>query len=253
MKRLLAAAVIAIPLTAWGQGGPPLLTDDPGTPGDRHWEINIAVTSESSSDALHFETPIADINYGLGERIQLKYEVPLVFSKPAGVGSSVGFEQSIAGVKWRFLDKESAGVAISTYPQITFSTPVPGVMRLSKNVSPATGSQFLLPIELEEDVTLLGHDFELNQEVGYNAVSGAGAWRYGVVVGHEVSQGIMLLWELNGNVATAFTSDDLVTNIGSEIELSKELSLLLSAGRSLREPSGVSVNYLGYLGVQFRL
>jgi len=31
------------------QGGPPLLTDDPGTPGHRNWEINIAST--------HFRSP----------------------------------------------------------------------------------------------------------------------------------------------------------------------------------------------------
>src|SRR6266849_7689835 len=27
---------------AFAQGGPPMLTDDPGTPGNRHWEINTA-------------------------------------------------------------------------------------------------------------------------------------------------------------------------------------------------------------------
>jgi len=28
---------------AHAQGGPPMLTDDPGTPGDGKWEVNIAV------------------------------------------------------------------------------------------------------------------------------------------------------------------------------------------------------------------
>ncbi len=58
------------------QGGPPLITDDPGTPGDGNWEINIAFTAEKRKTVRSYENPILDINYGLGDRIQLKYEVP---------------------------------------------------------------------------------------------------------------------------------------------------------------------------------
>ncbi len=58
------------------QGGPPLITDDPGTPGDGNWEINIAFTTKKRRTVRSYETPILDINYGLGDRIQLKYEVP---------------------------------------------------------------------------------------------------------------------------------------------------------------------------------
>src|SRR5215831_18405962 len=31
----------ALATSALAQGGPPMVTDDPGTPGDGHWEINI--------------------------------------------------------------------------------------------------------------------------------------------------------------------------------------------------------------------
>ena len=39
---------VFLPLRVLAQGGPPLITDDPGTPGDGHWEINIAEQSETT-------------------------------------------------------------------------------------------------------------------------------------------------------------------------------------------------------------
>ena len=70
------ALVPVCSFAVFAQGGPPLLTDDPGTPGNRNWEINIASTQFFSPGENEVETPLLDINYGLGDRIQLKYEVP---------------------------------------------------------------------------------------------------------------------------------------------------------------------------------
>src|SRR4051794_37439935 len=56
------------------QGGPPMITDDPGTPGDGHWEINVALTTERRPGERVTEMPLVDINYGIGDRLQLKYE-----------------------------------------------------------------------------------------------------------------------------------------------------------------------------------
>jgi len=56
------------------QGGPPLITDDPGTPGDGKWEINVAFEAEKRGTQRSYAIPLLDINYGLGDRIQLKYE-----------------------------------------------------------------------------------------------------------------------------------------------------------------------------------
>jgi len=60
------------------QAGPPLLTRGPGTPGDGHWENNVAITVEKARTHQRFEAPLMDLNYGLGERIQLKFEMPWV-------------------------------------------------------------------------------------------------------------------------------------------------------------------------------
>jgi len=46
--RRLAIAVFAAcaARAAFGQGGPPMITDDPGTPGPGKWENNIAIAFE---------------------------------------------------------------------------------------------------------------------------------------------------------------------------------------------------------------
>ena len=91
-----------LPLAA--QGGPPLRTDDPGTPGNRNWEINVASTQFWSKSEREFESPLLDINYGLGDRIQLKYEVPYRFDSDHGAPFKSGIGNSLLGVKWRFYE-----------------------------------------------------------------------------------------------------------------------------------------------------
>ena len=61
---------------ARAQGGPPLITDDPDTPGPGYWEINVATIFERHSHSHTLELPRVDANYGVGRRIQLKLEMP---------------------------------------------------------------------------------------------------------------------------------------------------------------------------------
>jgi hypothetical protein len=63
------ARVPVCSFVVFAQGGPPLLTDDPGTPGNRKWEINIANTQFFSPGENEIETPLLDINYGLVSRV----------------------------------------------------------------------------------------------------------------------------------------------------------------------------------------
>ncbi len=113
---LLLGGVYLLPAApAWGQGGPPFRTDDPDTPGNRHWEINFGFIGDRNPGAGGYQTPDVDMNYGLGDRIQLKYELPLAIAEtraqiatsgtPA-TGSVViaGLGESLLGVKWRFFE-----------------------------------------------------------------------------------------------------------------------------------------------------
>ncbi|HMG06747.1 MAG TPA: hypothetical protein VK581_14915, partial [Chthoniobacterales bacterium] len=77
MRGLTTASLVAAAICAFdthqarAQGGPPMITDDPGTPGNRKWEINLAVTFEHRPNETSFDVPGIDLNYGVGENIQL--------------------------------------------------------------------------------------------------------------------------------------------------------------------------------------
>jgi len=58
----------------FAQGGPPYYTNDPGTPGNMNWEINFGYMPFLYNGQSLTHTPDVDINFGVGDRIQLTYE-----------------------------------------------------------------------------------------------------------------------------------------------------------------------------------
>jgi len=75
---------------AQGQAGPPFRTDDPETPGNKHWEINFGWVGDRNPAAGAYQVPDFDINYGLGDRIQLKYELPIAIEESRVLQPAVG-------------------------------------------------------------------------------------------------------------------------------------------------------------------
>jgi hypothetical protein len=109
------ALPIFLTITANAQGGPPFRTDDPETPGNQRWEINFGWIGDRNPAAGAYQVPDFDINYGLGDRIQLKYEIPIAIEEtrpepatsqsPAVSGRVIGgLGESLLGVKWRFYE-----------------------------------------------------------------------------------------------------------------------------------------------------
>ena len=179
LARLALALLISIqPILAVAQGGPPMVTDDPGTPGDKHWEINIAGLLDSNADQNLLQFPYFDINYGLGERLQLKIETGWVVLRGDGPQTKNGADTVLVGVKWRFLDEDHAGIAISTYPQIQFHH------FFSSNDPELTepGNQYILPVEF----TKTFGNWEINPELGY---------LYGTVVSSDLFYGVVFAFE----------------------------------------------------------
>jgi hypothetical protein len=96
-------------LQAHAQAGPPFRTDDPETPGNQHWEINFGFIGDRNPAAGAYQVPDFDINYGLGDRLQLKYELPIAIeetrpqpNQPGHVLGGLG--ESLLGIKWRFYE-----------------------------------------------------------------------------------------------------------------------------------------------------
>jgi hypothetical protein len=100
---------------ACAQGGPPFRTDDPETPGNKHLEINFGFIGARNPAGGAYQVPDFDLNYGLGDRIQLKYELPISIAEtrpqPATSGQPPtsgqvigGLGESLLGIKWRFYE-----------------------------------------------------------------------------------------------------------------------------------------------------
>lgn len=236
-RLLIALAGLFISLstsTVRAQGGPPLITDDPGTPGDSNWEVNLAVTYERLRAERVIEAPLVDVNYGVGERLQLKAEVPFVWQDDLEANERLEeFGNPEFGVKWRFLDEEDAGVAVSVYPQLELDTP---------------DVRFLLPVQVARHFGRWG----VNGEVGYNLVEAdEDEWVYGVAVSYEVSERLELVGEVHGEADEDFEQDQLVFNLGFRHGLTDNIGLLFAAGRSLRESGEDEPDLLVYAGVQF--
>ena len=112
----LLLAGSCLPFQVQAQAGPPLITNDPDTPGDGHWEINLAVSGAHSRAGWDLAAPDLDVNYGWGERIQLSVHLPWNHQRV-----DAGHWQSGAGpvefaLRWRFVDEERAGFAMAIQP-----------------------------------------------------------------------------------------------------------------------------------------
>jgi hypothetical protein len=240
-SRLLALFCLAVSASALAQGGPPMLTDDPGTPGDGHWEINLGAIAAHPPGRWSIAAPDADINYGWGDHVQLKVDVPWVSSREDGRWKS-GVGVANAGLKWRFVDKEQAGVSISTYPQ--FSRAVLG-SSTRRGISDA-GHQFLVPVEIAAEV----NGTEVAAEVGRNFGSGGAnsQWIAGVVAAHACGPDRECMAEIHTTQAPGARIATL--NFGLHWQLSDSLSLLSAVGRDFGSRSADRRSALVYLGVQ---
>ena len=244
-QRVCFLILAVFPLLSTAQGGPPFITDDPGTPGDGNWEINVAFTTERHPDERIFNTPILDINYGLGPRIQLKYQVPYLVVGTNGSPTRSGLGKSLAGVKWRFFENEERGLEISTYPQLEFDNPTSSAERGLVD----GGVRFFLPIEVTKKVGPV----EINPEIGYWFAGNPGAaWATGVVVARQVSKRLELDGEFYATADTHGADHWTTFGGGGRFKLSGPMVLLFMAGRSFRGPASGQPQLFGYLGMQFQ-
>jgi hypothetical protein len=238
----VAVALILFPPGALAQGGPPLITDDPDTPGPGYWEINLAGIVEKSHAEVK-AAPLADINYGVGPRIQLKFEVPWLNVRETGKPVQAGLGNSNIGVKWRFLGQEGQSIAWATYPQVEVNTG--RVMARKGFVN--EGSQFLHRPKSRSRYPAL------NGGVGRNFVQNV--TMDGSLNGEEVvtgDRGFVLVGELSGERSGASTAE-LIVNVGARKKLSRQIVLLTAAGGGVHGPADERPQLRLYIGLQLNL
>jgi hypothetical protein len=226
---------------AFAQGGPPLVTDDPETPGNGHWEINLATIASHTSGRWEIAAPDADVNYGWGEHVQLKLDVPWNFVHETDQRWRSGLGAANAGVKWRFVDIEDSGFSMSTYPQFSWNW----LSSSARRGISTPGRQFFLPIEA---ATVVG-EYALDAEVGRNFVQyGSSQWAAGFVVAHSCGENLECLGEVR-ETSAAHNSQTLL-NFGVHWKLNESLVLLAAAGREFGARTDDQQRLLVYFGVQ---
>jgi hypothetical protein len=227
-------------VTAFAQGGPPLVSDDPGTPGDGHWEINIATIASHTAGLTQWSLPDLDLNYGWGERIQLKLDTPWLVNDRSGGKTASGLGASIWGVKWRFLDGGESGVQMSTYPQWTSS-----LISSSRRGLTEPENQFFLPVEVAMKVG----EFELDSEIGRNFLSRAeDSWEGGVILAHDCPHGVECLMEVHETLEP-HDSQTLI-NLGARWKFATSYAVLFAIGRDIGPATDTRQTVLFYLGLQ---
>ncbi|MBI4774719.1 MAG: transporter [Deltaproteobacteria bacterium] len=237
---MIALASVASPALA----GPPLITDDPGTPGDGNWEINFAFAMERRDSETRFEAPILDVNYGWGDHVQLKFEIPWIILHEEGDSTKNGIGNSSLGVKWRFLGEKTDGFSVSFYPKLEFNTP--GSSSDDRGLVDK-GTSFAIPFQAAKGFGPVG----LNLDLGYAFIEhNRNEWLCGLALSYEISDRFKLVGELAGNALSDFNEHELVTNLGAVWQVSKHLALPMSVGRSIHDSEGDGAELLSYIGVQ---
>jgi len=219
-----------------------MITDDPGTPGAGKWEDNIAFAFEHRSGETLYDTPGIDLNYGVGEHIQLTLQGGPVLLKRSGHGVVGGLGGTEAAVKWRFLDEEQAGVDVSMFPRIIFNVQQSSVRRGIAG----PGTRFQIPFEVAKKFG----PWHVDAEFGPLAITvGRSEWLYGIVGGLELSKTTMVMAELHNTSRMNFTENVLTGNVGLRHELSETRILIISVGHEIHSPDE-SLSLIGYFGMQ---
>jgi len=183
-----------------------MITDDPGTPGNGKWENNLAIIFEHRPNETSIDVPEVDLNYGVGDHIQLTLQNAPVLLKRSGHGLIGGLSSTEAAVKWRFLDESTSGFDMSMFPRVIFNVSQSSVRRgLAED-----GTRFQMPFEIAKG---LGR-WHADAEFGPRATTvGRSELLSGIVCGFDLSKPTMLMAELHDESRMNFSRDVLTLNV----------------------------------------
>jgi hypothetical protein len=237
--------LILTPGIARSQGGPPFLTNDPGTPGNAHWEINLGSMQSIARSAASYQVPQIDLNFGVGDRIQLTYEIPYVLQSSEGEARESGWGNGYTGVKWRFLDQGENGWQMSVFPQLET-----GGSALARSEGLAVpGPRYFLPLEITRQLGPLDVDFEAGY---YLAGKATGERTLGLVAGRPVTERLELDAEIYDDRGYG-GSHSTTLDFGGRFKLRRGIIALFMAGCSVTGPGNAQAQFVGYIGVQVLL
>src|SRR4029079_3168631 len=163
---------------------------------------NFAITFEHRSGETAYDVPAIDLNYGLGEHIQLTLQTAPMLLKRSDHGVIGGLGGTEAAVKWRFLDEATSGLDMSMFPRVIFNVSQSSVRRgLAED-----GTRFQIPFQAAKTFGRV----HLDAEFGTRArTGGRSEWLYGIVAGFDAAKSTMLMAELHDESRMNFSRDVL--------------------------------------------
>ena len=225
-----------------------MITDDPGTPGNGHWEINVAWTDQEAPGSTLLGLPLLDANYGVGDRIQLNYQGSWNELRDSGQPAQGGMSDSQLAVKWRFYDAGETGLQVSMYPRITF----PNQASDSDQRGAADpNTTFLLPFEVRRDLGPVSVNVDFGHT--FSSARDERSWMGGLCLGHEVAKGWELDAEVHVTASDGLGRSEIILNAGTRYDFSEHATLLLAIGSDARDSLGPRTSLLTYVGLQVRL
>jgi hypothetical protein len=220
-----------------------MISDDPGTPGNGKWENNLAIIFEHRPNETSIDVPEIDLNYGVGEHIQLTLQNAPVLLKRSGHGLIGGLGSTEAAVKWRFLDEATSGLDMSMFPRVIFNVVQSSVRRgLAEQ-----GTRFQIPFQMAKTFGRWHADVEVGPRA---RTVGQSEWLDGIVCGFDLAKPTMLMAELHDESRMNFTRDVLTLNFGLRHEFTENYILIVSMGHELRSHDQPTA-FIGYFGMQF--
>lgn len=271
------------------RGGPPLITDDPDTPGRNQWEINLSYGLSITEESIERE-PIRRQEFAFDlanrgfDRLGLLDGLDPLEPKPRSVRRRA-YEHELPLIDINY--------GVTDWDQIKLEIPViisdpadgsteggfgnllvgykfrfldesaaplslslypqvelpTGARRLGENRKPA----YLLPLQAGRH--LLDDRLFVYGEIGFAAAPGKcgdDEWFYGVAAEYELVDGFTVLGEINGNAPTHGASEsDVLFNVGFKWAIHENVSLMAAMGQSLRSSGPDHPEFVGFWGLQF--
>ncbi|MEO6683292.1 MAG: hypothetical protein ABIN48_10780 [Ginsengibacter sp.] len=230
---LLSIAGICSFKSAWAQGGPPMLTDDPAVVGFHSWEINSSINS-TITNKTQLAVPYIDINYGAFRNFHVNIESAFLLTYNKQGPSSGALGDVIVAVKYHFLKEGESIISAGTYPRLTLTGEERG---------------FLLPLSLEKTIGrfIIGEDFGIFFGENNNR-----SLQNGILLGYNVSDRIQVMGEYFVEIEykPALETSGFM-NYGFTIRLNKTFTLIGSLGKQILTPSNEEkVRFISFLGVR---
>jgi hypothetical protein len=232
------AAAILIAKSAFA--GPPYQTDDPEPPGTHGWEINLPFTMERAADgSLSGQWVSADMAYAFDDWTQLTLQLATPFMHAAGIGTKSSFGDVNLQYGRRFGTDAKRGY-FGVAPQVTFPT---GRHAYGLSAGRVTAD---FPLLYQRDIARVSVYTDLRYRL-YGGDNGKSYWIWGVAGEGNLSEALSAGAELFGTSPTWYGGQySAGFNLGLDVALSEQASILFSVGRSFRNDPRLTL----YLGLQ---